>query len=117
MKAMAGAVESLEGASAKVDFVLVDGNRVPEPLCGRAEAVIKGDAKCVAIAAASIVAKVERDRIMRLEHEKYPEYEFETHKGYGTKAHMDAIRKHGPCAIHRRTFQPIKGMLEAAEQE
>ena len=66
--------------------------------------VIKGDAKCISIAAASILAKVTRDRIMEEMDEKYPEYGFAKHKGYGTKEHMDAIREFGPCPIHRRSF-------------
>ena len=66
--------------------------------------VIKGDAKCISIAAASILAKVTRDRIMEEMDEKYPEYGFAKHKGYGTREHMDAIRKFGPCPIHRRSF-------------
>ena len=66
--------------------------------------VIKGDAKCISIAAASILAKVTRDRIMEEMDEKYPEYGFAKHKGYGTREHMDAIREYGPCSIHRRSF-------------
>ena len=66
--------------------------------------VIKGDAKCISIAAASILAKVTRDRIMKEMDARYPEYGFAKHKGYGTKDHMDAIRKYGPCPIHRRSF-------------
>ena len=66
--------------------------------------VIKGDAKCISIAAASILAKVTRDRIMEEMDEKYPEYGFAKHKGYGTREHMEAIRKYGPCPIHRRSF-------------
>ncbi|MBP3882319.1 MAG: ribonuclease HII [Lachnospiraceae bacterium] len=66
--------------------------------------VIKGDAKCISIAAASILAKVTRDRIMEEMDEKYPEYGFAKHKGYGTREHMDAIREYGPCPIHRRSF-------------
>ena len=66
--------------------------------------VIKGDAKCISIAAASILAKVTRDRIMEEMDALYPEYGFAGHKGYGTKAHMEAIREHGPCPIHRRSF-------------
>jgi len=111
--------------------VLVDGNRLPPRLSQmdammnnpahlslaasgyrlRARAVIKGDAKSTAIAAASIVAKVTRDRVMRDAAEKWPEYGFEQHKGYGTAAHVAAIRKHGPCEIHRRSFEPIKSMV------
>ena len=66
--------------------------------------VVKGDAKCISIAAASILAKVTRDRIMEEMDAKYPEYGFAKHKGYGTREHMNAIREHGPCPIHRRSF-------------
>jgi len=69
--------------------------------------VIKGDAKCLSIAAASILAKVTRDRLMEEIDEKYPEYGFAKHKGYGTREHLEAIRKYGPCPIHRRTFVHI----------
>ena len=107
MEAMA---RSVEGLSTKADWVLIDGNRVPPPLADRAEAIVKGDAKSVCIAAASVLAKVTRDRMMIEIAEKHPEYGFEAHKGYGVKAHMDAIHKHGPCPYHRRTFAPMKYM-------
>ena len=93
-----------------VDWVLIDGNRVPKPLDGKAEAIVKGDAKNVAIAAASIIAKVTRDRMMLEIDKEFPMYGFKDHKGYGTKAHMAAIDKHGPCVYHRKTFAPIKHM-------
>ncbi|CAM9797269.1 unnamed protein product [Heterosigma akashiwo] len=72
------------------------------------EAVVKGDASQYCIAAASIIAKVTRDRIMAKYHERWPEYGFLQHKGYPTKAHMAAISKNGPCEIHRMTFRPLK---------
>jgi ribonuclease HII len=93
-----------------VDWVLIDGNRVPKPLEGKAEAIVKGDAKNVAIAAASIIAKVTRDRMMLEIDKEFPMYGFKDHKGYGTKAHMAAIDKYGPCIYHRKTFAPIKHM-------
>ena len=100
MLAMRQAVATLD---LKPDFLLVDGNRDPdagvETLC-----VIGGDGKSASIAAASILAKVSRDRFMLKMAEKYPEYGFEKHKGYGTKIHIDAIKTHGPCEIHRKTF-------------
>jgi ribonuclease HII len=74
--------------------------------------LIKGDSNSISIAAASIIAKVYRDNLMIKFHEKYPEYGFDQHKGYGTKAHLDMLKKHGPCQIHRRSFSPIKEMLE-----
>lgn len=84
-------------------LALVDGNRDPG-LSIPTECVIKGDGKCADIAAASILAKVTRDRYMLQMAEKYPHYGFEQHKGYGTKQHYAAIREYGPCEIHRRSF-------------
>ena len=80
------------------DAVTIPGVTIPQI------PVVKGDAKCISIAAASILAKVTRDRIMEEMDGRYPEYGFAKHKGYGTKEHMDAIREHGPCPIHRRSF-------------
>lgn len=100
MEAMQSAFEHLKTA---VGIVLVDGDVLPE-LDITAKNVIGGDAKSEAIAAASILAKVERDRYMCEMSEKYPGYGFEKHKGYGTKAHYEAIKKLGICPIHRRTF-------------
>ncbi len=99
-EAMNGAVD---GLSEKPDFVLIDGNRM-EGMTIPHETVVKGDAKCASIAAASILAKVSRDRFICEIAKKYPEYGFEKHKGYGVKAHTEAILKYGPCEIHRRTF-------------
>ena len=111
MKAMEEAVGRLDPPP---DFVLVDGPRVPAGLdAATSEAVVKGDAKSYAIAAASIVAKVVRDRIMVDMDKKYPEYGFGQHKGYGVPAHLRALEKHGPCPIHRRTFAPVKHMVAA----
>lgn len=107
MLAMTNAVNSL---SVKPDFVIIDGNKVPEQLEIPAKAVVKGDAKSMSIAAASILAKVTRDRLMLELAKEYPEYEFERHKGYGTKLHCEKLREFGPCKIHRRTF--IKKILE-----
>jgi len=100
MRAMAGAVKAL---SVTPDFAIIDGNKCPE-LPMEAMAVVKGDAKCASIAAASILAKVTRDRYMVELSEKYPGYGFEVHKGYGTKAHYAAIAEQGICDEHRRTF-------------
>lgn len=85
------------------DYVLVDGNRMP-PMPVPGETIVKGDAKSSSIAAASILAKVSRDRVMLEYAKQYPEYQFEKHKGYGTKAHVEALLEHGPSPIHRRTF-------------
>ena len=96
-------LKAVEGLKPRPDFVCCDqitGLELPVPH----EAIVKGDAKVYSIAAASIVAKVTRDRIMRDMAEQYPQYGFEKHKGYGTRAHAAAILKYGPCPIHRRSF-------------
>ncbi|HEX4044348.1 MAG TPA: ribonuclease HII [Gammaproteobacteria bacterium] len=89
---------------------LIDGNRCPLLTC-EAKAIIGGDAIEPAISAASIVAKVLRDRIMRFMDKKYPDYGFAQHKGYGTEQHRAALQKHGPCRIHRRSFAPVGNAL------
>ena len=99
-KAMNGAVSNL---SKKPDYVIIDGNSIKGMELPH-ETVVKGDAKSISIAAASILAKVARDRYIDEMGKVYPEYGFENHKGYGTKAHTDAILKYGVCPIHRRTF-------------
>ena len=87
--------------------VLVDGNdRIPGLACAQ-QAVIDGDARCLSIAAASIVAKVVRDRIMERLDRVYPQYGFARHKGYGTAEHLAALREHGPCALHRMSYAPV----------
>jgi ribonuclease HII len=88
-------------------LALVDGNRKP-PLACDIETIIKGDGKCSSIAAASIIAKVSRDRMMLAHDAQYPLYGFSTHKGYGTAQHLAAIAAHGPCPLHRRSFAPLK---------
>ena len=100
LQAMRGAVEGLD---IKPDYVLIDGNKGPGLKEGH-ETVVKGDSKSMSIAAASILAKVARDRYMLRMAKKYPGYGFEKHKGYGTKAHYDAIEKLGVSEIHRRSF-------------
>lgn len=95
------------GMNIRPDKVLVDGNHAPK-LDIPVEAIVKGDAKIPAISAASILAKVARDEAMIAYHDLYPEYGFNVHKGYFTKEHMEALRKHGPCAIHRKTYSPIR---------
>ncbi|DAZ93215.1 TPA: hypothetical protein N0F65_001567 [Lagenidium giganteum] len=101
-------VKAVEALRVIPDFVFVDGNRMPHGLTMPAETVIKGDSKVYAIAAASIIAKVTRDRLMLEYDEQYPMYNLKQHKGYPTRDHMAAIAKHGPCAIHRMTFAPLK---------
>lgn len=103
---------AVEGLSVKADFAMIDGNKTPQ-LDIPCEAIVKGDAKSQSIAAASILAKVSRDRLICSLAEKYPEYGFEKHKGYGTKAHREAILEYGPCEIHRMSF--LKKIL--AEKE
>lgn len=98
------------------DLVLVDGNRLPlwdYP----AEAVVRGDARVAEIAAASIVAKVARDAHMRALHQCWPVYGFDRHKGYPTRAHLEALGRHGPCPQHRRSFAPVRASLEASAGE
>lgn len=99
-KAMNNAINSLD---VKPDFVLIDGNAI-EDITYPYECVVKGDDKCNCIAAASIIAKVLRDRYMDEMAEKYPEYLFEKHKGYGTKLHYEKIKEYGVLPIHRKTF-------------
>lgn len=101
--AMHRAVERLQPLP---DFALIDGLPV-RGFRWPHEAIVKGDSRCMSIAAASIVAKVERDRMMRRLAEEYPVYGFDEHKGYGTPQHLEALRIHGPCPIHRRSFQPV----------
>ena len=103
MLAMKRAVEGLRLKPAKV---LVDGNRLP-PLLVLAEAIVGGDATVKAISAASIIAKVTRDRLLTQLHEEFPQYGFAAHKGYGTPEHLEALRVHGPCVHHRRSFNPV----------
>jgi ribonuclease HII len=88
--------------------VYVDGNRLPKRIPCQGEAVIKGDGKYACIAAASILAKVTRDRIMVRFAAVYPEYGFDRHFGYPTPEHFEALRTHGPCPIHRRSFAPVR---------
>ncbi len=96
------------------DFIFVDGNPVPD-LPAPARNIVKGDAKCASIAAASIIAKVHRDRLMAGYDATYPGYGFARHKGYGTAAHLEALRRLGPCPIHRRTFAPVAALLNQPE--
>lgn len=95
---------SVENLSIKPEFVYIDGNRIPKNMDIPTEFVIKGDATSASIAAASILAKVSRDRFMLKMDEEYPEYCFAKHKGYGTKLHYEKIREFGPSKIHRMTF-------------
>ena len=99
-RAMKRAVESLPLTA---DYALIDGNRMP-PLDIPGTTIVKGDALSMSIAAASILAKVSRDRVMVQFSREYPQYGFEQHKGYGTAAHVQALREYGPCPLHRQSF-------------
>ncbi len=100
MLAMKRAVENLE---IKAEFAIIDGNKIPD-LNIEAQAIVKGDLNSMSIAAASILAKVTRDRLLVEYDKKYPLYQFAKHKGYGTKLHRELILEHGPCDIHRKSF-------------
>ncbi len=98
-----------QGITPAVDFCLIDGLAVPNfPL--PSQNMVKGDARCLSIAAASVLAKVTRDRYMQRLAEEFPQYGFDRHAGYGTKAHLEAIRKYGVTIHHRRTFAPVAQM-------
>lgn len=107
--AMKQAVENIE--KVKPDHLLIDAMKVEINIPQKA--IIKGDTNIYSIACASIIAKVTRDRIMLDLHEKYPEYSFDKHKGYGTKIHLDCLEKHGSCAIHRKTYKPIRILVDS----
>jgi len=102
-RAMTSAFESLVP---RADVALIDGRPVRD-FPGTHRALVKGDSLSLSIAAASVIAKVERDRLMLAYAEQYPEYGFDRHKGYGTAGHLAALRKHGPCPIHRWSFAPV----------
>jgi len=105
---MIKAIEDLEKKNnIKVDFLILDG-KMKIDFNVNQESIIKGDDKVFSISAASIIAKVTRDRLMIKYDKKYPEYNFKKHKGYGTKEHLDNIKKNGICKIHRKSFAPIR---------
>jgi ribonuclease HII len=101
---------AVEGLRLKPSLVLVDGNRLPV-LTMRAEAIVKGDSKVSAISAASILAKVTRDRWCAELDVQYPQYGFAAHKGYGTAEHLKALQAYGACPLHRKTFSPVAKVL------
>jgi ribonuclease HII len=103
---------SKSGLSKNKYIILVDGNKKIPNFSAEQKAIINGDKIVKSISAASIIAKVTRDRIMKEMHKKYPRYKFNQHKGYGTKLHIKLLRKHGPSAIHRRSFEPVKTLVK-----
>ena len=104
--------KSIEACQIQPDFILIDGNQMIPGLNKKQKTIISGDAKVFCIAAASIIAKVSRDFLMSEEAKKYPNYQFAKHKGYGTKLHLELLEKYGPCPIHRRSFGPVKKLLQ-----
>lgn len=94
---------AVEGLNVKADYAIIDGNKTPD-LKIPCKSIVKGDANSMSIAAASILAKVSRDRLCYEYAKKYPQYMFDKHKGYGTKLHMERIKEYGPCEIHRMSF-------------
>lgn len=108
MRAMERAVAGLQQAPT---HIYIDGNRCPRDLPVAATAVVKGDSKVPAISAASIIAKVARDHAMEQLHQLHPQYGFAQHKGYPTRAHLDALQAHGPLPEHRRSFGPVARLL------
>lgn len=109
--AMRESVHALRARAPGLDYVLVDGNRSPfdaDPAGIRCEAVVKGDARCLCVAAASIIAKVTRDRLMVEMDRTFPLFEFARHKGYPTARHVALLAQHGPCVEHRRSFAPVR---------
>jgi len=105
---------AVEGLSVQPERVLVDGNRCPE-LSIEVEAIIKGDETEPVISAASIIAKQTRDREMIALDKQYPEYGFSSHKGYPTKKHIEALHRYGPTSIHRRSYGPVRNILEGKD--
>ncbi|WP_415892568.1 ribonuclease HII [Neptuniibacter sp. PT8_73] len=101
---------AVEGLDIPAEFVYVDGNRSPDLNCP-SEPVVKGDSKIPEISAASILAKVDRDREMELLDQQYPEYGFAKHKGYPTALHFEKLAEHGPLPEHRRSFKPVRDLL------
>ncbi|MCC2595533.1 ribonuclease HII [Pusillimonas sp. MFBS29] len=104
-----------EGLSLLPGQVLIDGNRVPQGLSCAAQAIVGGDDSVAEISAASILAKTARDADCLLLHQTYPDYGFDQHKGYGTALHLSRLQAHGPCPAHRRSFAPVRKLLQDSE--
>ncbi|QWF18755.1 ribonuclease HII [Lysobacter capsici] len=109
---MLGMCRAVVALAPQADLVRIDGNHLPKGLPCRGEALVGGDALEPSIMAASILAKVARDRAMCSLHERFPHYGFDQHKGYPTAAHLAALSQHGPCVHHRRSFTPVRVALE-----
>ena len=103
---------AVEGLSSIPAMALIDGLHCP-PLAMPSRAIVRGDATEPAISAASILAKTSRDAEMQLRHARFPHYGFDRHKGYPTAEHLDALRRHGVCAVHRRSYAPVRDLLPA----
>lgn len=101
---------AVAGLKLKPGLVLIDGNRMPN-LPYPARTIVKGDAKVRCISAASILAKVARDEAMLKYHEQFPQYGIDKHKGYLTPLHLEMLKKHGPCAVHRKNYEPVRALL------
>jgi ribonuclease HII len=108
---LTGMRRALEALSPAATFARIDGNRLPQALPCAAEALVGGDAIEPAIMAASILAKVARDRRMHELHARWPQYGFDRHKGYPSPVHLDALKAHGPCPEHRRSYAPVRALL------
>jgi ribonuclease HII len=109
--------EAVQQISPPADYLLIDGARAQRlNLSITQETIIRGDSLSISVACASIIAKVSRDRIMEIYHHQFPQYNFISNKGYGTKAHLDAIRCHGPSKIHRRSFKGVKETVDQGEE-
>lgn len=111
---MQGMTRAVLALPTRPDIALIDGNKIPPGLPCAARALVGGDALERSIMAASILAKVSRDRLMQALHVQYPEYGFDRHKGYPTPAHLQALRHHGACPQHRRSFAPVRSALASA---
>jgi ribonuclease HII len=110
--------EAVQHLSPAADYLLIDGARAQRlNLPITQETVIRGDSLSRCIACASVIAKVSRDRIMEIYHHQFPQYNFIANKGYGTREHLEAIRCHGPCKLHRRSFKGVKETLDPREEE
>lgn len=105
---------AIEGLKIKPDFILTDA--MPLNAYKHCESIIKGDQKSISIAAASIIAKTARDAYMKEMSLLFPQYGFDQHKGYGTEMHLKALKQYGPCALHRKTFEPVKSMLQTLKK-